>query len=228
MLDVPGRALVRVPEKDAQARKGLTWYSARMLRFDAEAFRRLNNLAGKFPAVDAVGVFCARYLVILMFAAVVARTVLAARRPDSRDLAALLEAADLRAVVSGMLAFVGNWLFSLLVFRPRPFVVLHGVHRIVPVPISPHSFPSSHSSVAFALAFSMLFVDIPFGLVLLVCATAVAFGRVYVGVHYPLDVIVGIFVGLFWALAVQFVGVWMHDVEYFAARFNRPKGPKNA
>lgn len=194
-----------------------------MLRLDAEAFRRLNNLAGKYPAVDAVGIFCARYLIIVMFAAVLVRVFVAVRRPNSRDFAALLEAADVRAVIAGVLAFVGNWVFSLFVFRPRPFVALLDAHRLIPVPLSSHAFPSSHSSVAFALAFSMLFVDIPFGLTLLVCAAAVALGRVYVGVHYPFDVIVGIFVGLFWALVVRFCGVWLHDVEFFAARLMKKK-----
>ena len=194
-----------------------------MLRLDAEAFRRLNNLAGTSPTIDVVGIFCARYLIIVMFLAVFVRVVVAARRPDTRDLAALLEAADVRAIIAGMLAFVGNWLFSLLFFRPRPFVALMDVHRLIPAPLSPHSFPSSHSSIAFALAFSMLFVDIPFGLTLLVCAAAVALGRVYVGVHYPLDVIVGIFVGLFWALVVQFGGAWIHDVEFFTTRLAKRK-----
>lgn len=194
-----------------------------MIRFDAEAFRRLNNLAGMYPAIDAVGIFCARYLIVLMFVAALARLFFAAKRPETRDFAALLGAADARAAIAGMLAFVGNWLFSLLIFRPRPFIALLGVHKLVPAPISPYSFPSSHSSIAFALAFGVLFVDIPFGLALLVCAAAIALGRVYVGVHYPLDVIAGILVGLFWALAVQFTGVWMNAVEFFAARFNKPK-----
>ncbi len=194
-----------------------------MIRFDAEAFRRLNNLAGKYPAIDAVGIFCARYLIIVMFVAVLVRIFIAMRRPDSRDIAAMLEAADVRAVIAGVLAFVGNWMFSLFAFRPRPFVALLDVHRLIPAPFSSHAFPSSHSSVAFALAFSMLFVNIPFGLTLLVCAAAVALGRVYVGVHYPLDVIVGIFVGLFWAVVVRYCGVWLHDVEFFAARLLKNK-----
>ncbi len=194
-----------------------------MIRFDAEAFRRLNNVAGKYPAIDAVGIFCARYLILVMFVAVFARVFIVMRRPESRDFAAILEAADFRAVLAGTLAFIGNWVFSLFLFRPRPFVALLDVHRLIPAPLSAHAFPSSHSSVAFALAFSILFVDLPFGLVLLVCAAAVALGRVYVGVHYPLDVIIGIFVGLFWAIVVQYFGILLHDVEFFTAWFIKRK-----
>jgi undecaprenyl-diphosphatase len=46
-----------------------------------------------------------------------------------------------------------------------------------------------------------------YGLALLVLAVGVAFGRVYVGVHYPLDVVAGLFVGLGCAaLAVRLDG----------------------
>jgi undecaprenyl-diphosphatase len=186
-----------------------------MIRFDAEAFRRLNNLAGRYPALDAVGVFCARWLLLVMFAAVFVRLYFALRRPEARAFAAMLASTEAHAVAASALAFVGNWVFSMFIFRSRPFVALHDVHRLVPPPLSPHSFPSSHSSVAFALAFSILLVDLPLGLALLVAACAVALGRVYVGVHYPLDIVVGIFVGLFWALTVRFGGAVLGDIEMF-------------
>jgi undecaprenyl-diphosphatase len=196
-----------------------------MILFDAEAFRSINNLAGRVPALDAVGIFSARWLIVLMFLVVAARAVAAARRPSSRGVAALFAAAEFRAFVAAASAFVGNWLFSLLVFRPRPFVALMGTHLLVPKPLTPHAFPSGHSSAAFALAFTMLLVDLPFGLLLLVCAGAVAVGRVFVGVHYPMDVVAGIFVGLFWALVMHVVGVRLHDVE-FLKRHLKPRSTR--
>ena len=196
-----------------------------MIRFDAEAFRSINNFAGRSPFLDTVGIFGARWLIAVMFLAVAIRAVIAVRRPESRRVAAVFAAAEARALVAGGLAFVGNWLFSLLVFRPRPFVTLMDVHLIVSKPLTPHSFPSAHSSAAFALAFTMLLVNVPFGLLMLLCACAVAFGRVFVGVHYPLDVVMGLFVGLFWALAVHGAGVRVHDVEFLTrflkSRFTR-------
>ncbi len=185
-----------------------------MIRFDTEAFRSINNLAGRSPVLDAAGIFCARWLIVAMFAAVVLRAVIAVRRPESRGLAAVFAAAEVRALIAGALAFLGNWLFSLLIFRPRPYVSLMDVHLIVSKPLTPQAFPSGHSSAAFALAFTILLVDLPFGLLLLVCACAVAVGRVFVGVHYPLDVVMGLFVGLFWALVLHGVGVRVHDIEF--------------
>ncbi|HTK04182.1 MAG TPA: phosphatase PAP2 family protein [Candidatus Eisenbacteria bacterium] len=184
-----------------------------MVRFDAEMFRGINNLAGRYPALDAVGVFCARWLIVVMFAAVIVRAFIAARRPESRTLAASLTVVEVRALVAAALAFLGNWLFSLLVFRPRPYSSLKDVHLIVPPPLTPHAFPSGHSSAAFALAFTLLLVDPPFGIAMLVAASFVALGRVFVGVHYPLDVFMGVFVGLFWALVLHGVGTRLHDLE---------------
>jgi undecaprenyl-diphosphatase len=193
----------------------------RMIRFDVEAFRGINNLAGRFPWLDALGVFCARWLIVLMFAAVVVRALIAARRPESRGLAAVMTVAEIRALIAGALAFVANWLFSLLVFRQRPYVALKNVRLLVPPPLTPYAFPSGHASVAFALAFTILLVDLPFGLVMLVAACAVALGRVFVGVHYPLDVFMGAFVGLFWALVLHAVGTRVHDLDFVSAFFKR-------
>lgn len=185
-----------------------------MLRYDTAAFRGINALAGRWPIVDAVGVFCARYLILVMVGVVVLKAVLVLRQSGTRLYAAQMWSEVGHIVLAGAFAFIGNWLFSLWWFRERPFVALKNVHLIVPAPLTSHAFPSGHSSVAFAIAFSVLLVDLPFGLALLVAATAVAIGRVFVGVHYPLDVVAGVFVGLFWALAIHGVARHYHDVEF--------------
>ncbi|MFL5967387.1 MAG: phosphatase PAP2 family protein [Gaiellaceae bacterium] len=66
----------------------------------------------------------------------------------------------------------------------------------------PHdpSFPSGHAATSFAAA-TVLSVAIPqLAPVWLVLAAAVAFSRVYVGVHYPLDIVAGAVLGVVTAL----------------------------
>lgn len=74
--------------------------------------------------------------------------------------------------------------------RPRPHTVLEIIEKFE-VPICDYSFPSGHTTAAFAVA-NILAVNIAsFSLVIMGLASLVAISRMYVGVHYPSDVLVG-------------------------------------
>ena len=60
-----------------------------------------------------------------------------------------------------------------------------------------YGFCSSHSANAFAVAIGVFLItkNKPFGLLLLIWATLIGYSRIYLGAHYPLDVIIGAIVG---------------------------------
>jgi len=119
---------------------------------------------------------------------------------------AQLRRAGLMALVSlAGSVLVVNVVLKHLVGRPRPYEVLPEIVRLIPPP-SGSSFPSGHAASAFAAAVIMyLYLPKKFGIPALLLATAIALSRLYLGVHYPSDVLAGAVIGSAIAGAVYVV-----------------------
>ena len=92
--------------------------------------------------------------------------------------------------------------------RERPFLAIPDAIKPIITEPGSYSFPSGDTALAFgaAVAFGQCFPRFrPFALLL---ALAVGLSRVFVGVHYPLDVAVGIVAGLAVGLVVTGGGAW--------------------
>jgi len=99
------------------------------------------------------------------------------------------------ATVSAALAQLVNQPISHAVARPRPYVA-HPAHvHLLIARSQDFSFPSDHATAGFALATGIWLYDRTLGTVLLVFAAVLAFARVYVGTHYPGDVVAGAVIG---------------------------------
>lgn len=96
---------------------------------------------------------------------------------------------------------VGNVVMKNLIARPRPFIVYPDIELLI-APPSGFSFPSGHSSSSFAAATALFCFYKKPGIAALVLAALIAFSRMYLFVHYPTDVLTGIMLGIFMALAV--------------------------
>jgi undecaprenyl-diphosphatase len=81
-----------------------------------------------------------------------------------------------------------------LIARGRPFVAIHDARVVVARPAT-YSFPSGHAASAVAGAFVTTLMLPRARALLWALAALVAFSRIYVGVHYPLDVVCGALVG---------------------------------
>lgn len=101
---------------------------------------------------------------------------------------------------------VNNLILKNLVGRVRPYEMVEGLQCIV-APAIDASFPSGHTGASFASAVSM-YRQLPrgFAVFLIVLASLIAFSRLYVGIHYPTDVLGGFVTGTGIGLLVNVVG----------------------
>jgi undecaprenyl-diphosphatase len=79
--------------------------------------------------------------------------------------------------------------------RSRPFDVLIDVRVLGSRPVT-YSFPSGHACSAFAGAWVLTLMWPRVGALLWSMAAVIAFSRVYIGVHYPIDVLAGALLGV--------------------------------
>lgn len=104
------------------------------------------------------------------------------------------------------------WVIAHFVLKPvvaerRPYLALHHVEVLLGR-THEYSFPSGHATVAGAVIVGLLLARRPLAAaVATVLGLLLCFGRIYTGMHYPFDVLAGLFVGgvvvaAGWAVAV--------------------------
>ena len=91
----------------------------------------------------------------------------------------------------------------------RPFVVRTDSNLLISH-TADNGFPSDHATVGFAVAGTLVWWRRWLGLVAILAACLIAFARVFVGVHWPVDVASGAAIGLFMgAVAARSVPLWV-------------------
>jgi undecaprenyl-diphosphatase len=158
------------------------------MQLDISIFRALNGLAGQSVCSDAVFIFLSNYLIYIIVLA--AAVLLVVWKRTWREKVKVIAIA---LITSAAAYLIAAFVFHSLWPRLRPFDGLANVNQLVGE--SGFSFPSRHAVFAFLLATFIFGFNKKAGWWLFVLAVLVCFGRVLVGVHYPLDVFVGAIFG---------------------------------
>ena len=149
-------------------------------------FEKINNLASVYKVLDWAGIFFADYLLYIIIAAIL--VILFVKRTRLMAIAITVSIFISRLVITEPL--------KQILHHPRPYIVLENTRKLISESGDYLSFPSGHAATFFAIAIAVYFFDRKLGILSFIIALLVGVARVYVGVHWPIDIVVGALIGI--------------------------------
>jgi len=152
---------------------------------DLTIFRFINNLAGSASWFNPVAIFFAEYaifaLALFMFILWLFKRQM--RKP--------LIIAFVAFIVAAIVAKLSGRLF----YHLQPFAELEQVYKLIPKEVG-NAFPSDHTAAAFAVCVTLCIGSkSKWRPLYILFATLIGLARIWVGVHYPIDVLAGALIG---------------------------------
>lgn len=170
------------------------------MTLDFTIFKFINNFAEQSVILDKIGVFFAEYLPYLLIGFLLVFIFYSKTNKKENQIMVFV------AIISAFISrFIVKSAILLFYNRPRPFVALSDTHNLLQMNLSENfqSFPSGHAMFFFAIATGVYFYNKKLGIVLFICATLISLARIFVGVHWPSDIIGGAILGILTAFLVQ-------------------------
>jgi len=168
-----------------------------MFSLDENIFNFIHQLVGKGRLLDLSAIFFADYFgyILILIALVM---IFSAKNFKDRIY---------NLAFVSLILLLSNGVFTQTIrffyFRNRPFVDLDFV-PLISKSASEAAFPSGHASFFFALAFAIFYLGKKrWSLAFLLVSLLIGIARVYVGVHWPLDIVSGIIVAFISAFIVK-------------------------
>lgn len=166
-----------------------------MHNINTQLFMLVHSWAGKYPLLDRVVVALTSWVtvVVVLATGLYLIVVLPYREKDiyvrTRRFLQGLSVIGMTSVTWALC-----WVVKYTVLAPRPFEIIEGITHLARAVGS--SFPSAHTTLTAALALSVWFYHKGLGRFLFGFAVLVGISRLFVGVHYPVDVVAGFLIGI--------------------------------
>jgi undecaprenyl-diphosphatase len=169
---------------------------------DNKIFRFINQFTGQFRVFDIIMIVLSTKLRYLFAFFMIFMWV---RDTQHKKITSF-------AGISAIITFLLTSLIKLIYFKPRPYTMKR-VNLLDPVPSKKDSsFPSKHTTLAFAVAISVLFYKRLSGCILSILAFLAGLSRIWMGQHYPSDIIGSALIGSLVAIGVKITSDFWNPV----------------
>jgi len=165
-----------------------------MNSLNISVFNFIHYLAGRWWLLDWLGIFLAKYLPYLLIVAFLYFLL----KENGRRRIYFFSLASLSVILSrGIIVEAIKFFYSC----ERPFASLGFSPLFEKASLG--SFPSGHAAVFFALSMAVFYLNRKAGKWFFILSFLVVVARIFAGIHWPFDVLIGAVIGLLSALFVR-------------------------
>jgi len=153
---------------------------------DIYLFQLINQLAGKLVWLDNIGIFFAKYFGYVLVFCLLLFLALKFKKYWQMVLQALISAILARFVIVNFIRCLWQ--------RARPFIE-NNVNLLLTH--NSAAFPSGHAAFFFALSTIVYLYNKKIGILFFIGSFSICLARIFVGIHWPTDILAGAVVGIF-------------------------------
>jgi len=166
-----------------------------LFEMNVDLFRTINDLGKEYTYLNNFFIFMADYMVFVL--AFIALIFWFTRREENRM---MIISATISFILAEMMGKIAGTLHS----NNQPFAELSNVNKLIEKAVD-NSFPSDHTILFFAFCMTFFIYQKRWRYIWIMLALVVGISRIWVGVHYPADVIVGAIISIFSTFIASFI-----------------------